>query len=126
MHARCIIRGKDFGIQNFLVPIRDKNHKLLPGVEAGDIGPKWGFLAKDNGYMILNNVRISKKNLLRRYVKIENGVLIKKGNPKVGYATMMVVRKLVSGFATRSYGQSITIAGKYAFARTQFKDDKRK
>lgn len=75
--------------------------------------------------MILNNVRISKKNLLRKYVKIENGVLIKKGNPKVGYATMMVVRRLVSGLATRAYGQSILIAGKYSFARRQFKDDKK-
>jgi acyl-CoA oxidase len=123
--ARCIIRGKDFGIQNFLVPIRDKDHKLLPGIEAGDIGPKYGFFAKDNGYMILNNVRISKKNMLRRYVKIEDGALIKKGNPKVGYATMMAVRRFLSGHSTIMYLDSILIAGKYAFARKQFKNDKK-
>ena len=126
VHARCIVRGKDFGIQNFLVQIRDENHKLLPGIEAGDLGPKWGFLAKDNGYMILNNVRISKKNLLRKYVNIENGELLKRGNPKVGYATMMVVRRLVSGYVTRAYAQSITIVSKYSYARKQFKDDQKK
>jgi acyl-CoA oxidase len=98
---------------------------LLPGIEAGDLGPKWGFLAKDNGFMILKNVRIPKKNMLRKYVKIDNGALIKKGNPKVGYATMMVVRRLLSGHATKMYSQSIRIAGKYAFARKQFKNDKK-
>lgn len=98
---------------------------MLPGIEAGDLGPKWGFFAKDNGYMILKNVRIPKKNMLRRYVKIDNGALIKKGNPKVGYATMMVVRRLLSGHATKMYSQSIRIAGKYAFARKQFKNDKK-
>ena len=32
---------KDLGIHSFLVPIRDlETHKPLPGVKAGDIGPK--------------------------------------------------------------------------------------
>lgn len=125
VYARCIIKGKDYGIQSFLVKIRDENHKHLPGVETGDIGPKWGFLAKDNGYMILNNVRIPRKNMLRKYVKIDNGVFSKRGNPKVGYATMMLVRRLLSGYATRKYIQSLVIAGKYSFARKQFKNDKK-
>lgn len=38
---------------------------------------------------------------------------------------MMMVRRLVSGYATRSYAQSIVIASKYSFARKQFKDDKK-
>jgi len=37
----------------FIVNIRDENHNLLPGVEAGDIGSKLGYNTKDNGYMIL-------------------------------------------------------------------------
>ena len=33
--------GKDQGIHNFLVPLRDpSSHELLPGVRTGDIGPK--------------------------------------------------------------------------------------
>ena len=39
----------------FLVPIRDTNtHKPLTGIEVGDIGPKFGYDSKDNGYLIFN------------------------------------------------------------------------
>ena len=32
------------GIQAFYVPIRDiETHRPLPGIEIGDIGPKFGF-----------------------------------------------------------------------------------
>jgi len=48
-----LIDGKsiDRGIHNFLVPLRDlATHKLLDGVETGDIGPKIGYNVMDNGY----------------------------------------------------------------------------
>lgn len=38
---------------------------------------------------------------------------------------MMLVRRLLSGYVSKAYAQSITIAGKYSFARKQFKDDKK-
>ncbi len=37
----------------------------------GDIGPKFGFDAKDNGYCIFKNVRIPRRNMLMRYVNID-------------------------------------------------------
>lgn len=50
------------------MPIRDpKTFKTLPGVEAGDIGPKQGFNTKDNGYVIFRNVSIPRKNMLMKY-----------------------------------------------------------
>jgi acyl-CoA oxidase len=42
----------------------------MPGVEVGDIGPKIGFHSKDNGYLILKNVVIPRKNMLRRFVSV--------------------------------------------------------
>ena len=60
--ANMIIDGKSQGVHSFIVKIRDENLKLLPGVEAGDIGPKFGFYSKDNGYLILHNVRIPSKH----------------------------------------------------------------
>jgi acyl-CoA oxidase len=42
----------------------------LPGVDVGDIGPKIGFHSKDNGYLILNNVAISRKDMLRRFTSV--------------------------------------------------------
>lgn len=41
MMARLIIDGKDYGIHAFLLQIRSlDNHKPMPGVTLGDIGPK--------------------------------------------------------------------------------------
>ncbi len=31
---------QDYGVHNFIVPLRDGSHKPLPGIELGDIGPK--------------------------------------------------------------------------------------
>ena len=56
--AQLIINKKKKGIHSFIVPIRDQNYQTFPGVDAGDIGPKIGYHTKDNGYLILNNVRI--------------------------------------------------------------------
>lgn len=41
--ARLITNGKDYGPHALCVPIRSmEDHTLLPGVMAGDIGPKFG------------------------------------------------------------------------------------
>ncbi len=50
--AQLIINNISKGVQAFLVPIRDmETHEVLSGVEVGDIGPKYGFGTKDNGYL---------------------------------------------------------------------------
>lgn len=68
--ARLIVDDEFQGVYPFLVQIRDKNHNALPGVDVGDIGPKIGFRTKDNGYLMLNNIRIPRTNMLGRYVSI--------------------------------------------------------
>jgi acyl-CoA oxidase len=42
----------------------------MPNIELGDIGPKFGFFTKDNGYMLMKNVRIPRTNMLSRYVGV--------------------------------------------------------
>lgn len=39
----------------------------MPGCEVGDLGSKLGYKTKDNGYLILNKVRIPRENLVRWY-----------------------------------------------------------
>ena len=44
VYAQTIIDSKNYGNNCFMVQIRDyESHRCLPGVEVGDIGPKFGF-----------------------------------------------------------------------------------
>ena len=121
--AQLIIKGKNHGVHSFICQIRDQDLKPLPGVEVGDIGPKIGFTSKDNGYLILNNVSIPRKNMLRRFISVsQKGELKIKGDPKVSYATMMEIRKYISCTFPKIYANAITIATRYSFFRRQFKN----
>lgn len=40
------------------------------GVKVGDIGPKLTFNIVDNGYLILNNVRIPRENMLMKNAQV--------------------------------------------------------
>lgn len=80
--AQLVIGKKNYGPHAFIVNIRDmKTHQLLPGVEAGDIGPKFGYNAKDNGFLKLTHVKIPRDNMLSRYTKVhKDGAYEKRGN----------------------------------------------
>jgi acyl-CoA oxidase len=57
--AQLVIDGKSQGPHPFVVPIRcKKTHKVLPGITIGDCGPKNGLDYIDNGYIIMDGVRI--------------------------------------------------------------------
>lgn len=109
------------------MPVRDtKTLETLPGIEVGDIGPKIGFSTKDNGYLIMNNIVIPKRNMLRKFVSVsKKGEIKTKGDPKVSYATMMVIRQTISCFAPKIYAIPITIAGRYSLFRKQFMNSKK-
>lgn len=50
--ARLFIKGRDYGPHAFVLPIRDMaTHEPLPGIDVGDIGPKFGYNGVDNGYV---------------------------------------------------------------------------
>jgi acyl-CoA oxidase len=49
--ARLKIGKKDYGVHPFIVQLRDMNtFKHMAGVETGDLGPKFAFHNKDNGW----------------------------------------------------------------------------
>jgi len=77
-----------------MVPLRDMaTHELLPGIEAGDIGPKFGYNSKNNGFLRFNQVRIPRENLLSRYVELtKDGQFKKKGDLRILYSIMMATR----------------------------------
>lgn len=42
----------------------------FPGVQAGDIGSKFGINHTDNGFLILDHVRIPRNNMLMKYAHV--------------------------------------------------------
>jgi acyl-CoA oxidase len=48
-----------------MVQIRDfDTFKHVKGVKSGDLGPKFGYASKDNGWATFNHVRIPRTNML--------------------------------------------------------------
>ncbi|CAD8156667.1 unnamed protein product [Paramecium octaurelia] len=122
--AQLYIDGKRCGVQNFVVQIRDvKTHQTLPGVLVGDIGAKFGYNSKDNGYLRFDNVRIPKVNMLSKYVNVsDDGQFTKTGDDKVWHATMQLMRQHFLDSVWKCLGIGLTIVIRYSLQRKQFKD----
>lgn len=69
--AKLIIDGKEYGIHAFVVQLRSlQNHRVVPGLEVGDLGKKFGFDATDNGYLIFHKLRIPRMNMLMQFARV--------------------------------------------------------
>ncbi|KAG0362360.1 hypothetical protein BC939DRAFT_232197 [Gamsiella multidivaricata] len=123
--ARLITSGKDHGPHAFVVPIRSmEDHTLLPGVMAGDIGPKMGYNTTDNGCMWFDHYRVPRISLLAKFSSIKpgSGEYIKPPNAKLSYGTMVLVRASLVGAARQGIAKAATIATRYSAIRRQFVD----
>lgn len=125
----CTDKSKytNLGPHLFIVPIRNPKTRVpLPGVTVGDIGPKAanGFSIIDNGYLVLNNVRIPADNLLNRFTKIDTSGPVSKyvlnGNPRVMYASMTNLRAGYPLSVGIPLAKAVTIASRYLTIRRQF------
>ncbi len=69
--AQLYIDGKGYGPHAFLVQLRSKvTHQPLPGIILGDCGLKNGHDGIDNGFIIFDNHRIPRENLLNRFSNV--------------------------------------------------------
>ncbi|KAK5986610.1 hypothetical protein GCK32_021329, partial [Trichostrongylus colubriformis] len=69
--AQLYTKGVCYGPHPFIVQLRDlETHQPLKGVRVGDIGPKFGFNSSDNGFLLFENYRIPRQNMLMRYAKV--------------------------------------------------------
>jgi len=129
-HAMVIARlidgaGVDQGMHNFLVPLRSmRDHKLLPGVKTGDLGPKIGYNNMDNGFARFDKVKIPRRNMAMRFVSVdENGRYRKKtvsdATSKISYITMMQVRAYIVDEAGKNLAMATAITTRYSAVRRQ-------
>jgi acyl-CoA oxidase len=113
-----------YGVAPFLVQIRDRDtHKHMPGVKTGDMGPKFGYHGKDNGWMTLDKVRIPRSQMLQRFIGVDReGAVQMNGDMRALYTTMMYVRYTLIYTSKLILAPALTIALRYSVVRRQFKN----
>ena len=124
--AQLIVDGEEHGVHTILVPMKDEDGNLMPGVRVEDCGYKLGLNGVDNGRIWFNQVRVPRENLLNRFGDIdENGNYTSDiENPSKRFFTMLgtLVGGRVSvpraGLSATKSGLAIAI--KYALKRRQF------
>ncbi|XP_058523592.1 acyl-coenzyme A oxidase-like protein [Ochotona princeps] len=124
--AQLIIHGKSQGPHCFIVPIRDENGNLYPGVTAVDMLHKEGLNGVDNGILIFDKVRIPRENLLDRFGSVtpdgQYHSPIKNKNTRfnVMLAALTPSRLAVTFQAMGAMKLGLTIAIRYSHSRRQF------
>ncbi len=124
--AKLIIDGVDYGVNAFVVPLRDATGQLLPGIRIEDCGRKMGLNGVDNGRIWFDQVKIPKDDMLDKYAAVnENGEFESPiGSDSRRFFTMLgtLVGGRVgiprSGLSAAKSG--LTIAIKYGDQRKQF------
>ena len=119
--------GEDcHGVHAVMVPLRDESGQTLPGVTAGDHGPKGGLAGVDNGTLVFDHVRVPRQMLLNRYGGVTEDGIYESGidNPDRRFFTMLgtLVRGRISIAAAGAVAarKGLSIATRYALARRQF------
>ena len=124
--AQLIVNGENHGVHAVLVPLRDKDHNLLPGVKVKDCGYKLGLNGVDNGRIWFDQVRVPRENLLNKFGDIneEGNYSSPISSASRRFFTMLGTlvggRVCVPRAGLSAAKTGLTIAIKYALKRRQF------
>ena len=129
--AQLIVDGKNHGVHAILVPLRDSNNRLMPGVRIEDNGYKLGLNGVDNGKIWFDQVKVPRENLLNKYGDIKSDGTyysdIKNANKRffTMLGTLVGGRICVAKGALSGAKMALAIAVKYALQRRQFNDNQK-
>lgn len=124
--AQLEVEGQEFGVHAFLVPIRDKNSAILPGITIEDDGDKIGLNGVDNGRIVFNQIRVPRDNLLDRFAQVSKDGTYTSTINNPGKRFFMMLSTLVMGRVSISAAVNamskvgLAIAVRYAESRRQF------
>lgn len=123
--ARLIVHGKDYGTKTFVVQLRNLDtYETLPGVTIGDIGKKMGRDGIDNGYIQFTYVRVPRAHMLMRHCQVtRDGQVTEPPMQQLAYGALLTGRVMMAVDSSNIGKKAITIAGRYAAVRRQFKSD---
>jgi acyl-CoA oxidase len=124
--AKLIINDVDYGVNAFIVPLRDTNGTTIKGVTIGDCGHKMGLNGVDNGTISFDNVVIPKENMLDRFASVNEKGEFESPIPSDNRRFFTMLGTLVGGrigiprsaLAAAKSGLAITI--RYSDQRRQF------
>ncbi|GAA5967039.1 hypothetical protein JCM21900_003631 [Sporobolomyces salmonicolor] len=126
VQARLQLDGKDMGPHLFLVQLRsEKDHSLMPGISAGEIGPKvHGAMGSlDNGWARFDKVRIPRSQMLARFAQVTaEGKYVQPPHDKLSYGGMIFIRAQMIGSLSWRLAKAVTISLRYLHMRRQFAD----
>ncbi|KAG2052587.1 peroxisomal oxidase [Suillus hirtellus] len=115
--------GKDMGPHLFFVQLRSlEDHKPLPGITVGDIGPKasGGMAAQDQGFARFDHVRIPRTNMFSKFAEVTiEGRYIQPPHAKLSYGGMMYIRATMIPSAGWTIAKAVTVAIRYTTVRRQ-------
>lgn len=109
VYAQLNTNGKWYGVHTFVLQLRDEHHRTLPGIEIGEVGPKFGDNYTETGYMRLNHVRVPRDWMLMRHQSVsEDGTYVRGGAAKAAKAK---AASGASGTARASGGGAAAASG---------------
>jgi acyl-CoA oxidase len=123
--AQLMISGKNYGPHPFVVQVRDlKTHQPLENIHVGDIGPKFGYNTMDNGFLLLNKVKIPHVNMLSKFSGVDpkTNKYVRPASASLVYGTLTWVRSHIVLEAGAVLARGVTIATRYTTIRKQFQD----
>ncbi|SCX92648.1 acyl-CoA dehydrogenase family protein [Flavobacterium caeni] len=127
--AKLLVNGTDYGVNAFVVPLRDAQGQTLPGIAIGDCGPKMGLNGVDNGTIRFDQVVIPKENMLDRFARINDLGGFESDIPSDNRRFFTMLGTLVGGrigiprSALSAAKSGLAIAIKYGDTRRQFGPD---
>ena len=124
--AKLVIDGHDYGVNAFVVPLRDTKGNTLNGITIGDCGHKMGLNGVDNGTISFDNVVIPKENMLDRFASVNDKGEFESPIPSDNRRFFTMLGTLVGGrigiprSALAAAKSGLTIAIRYSDQRRQF------
>lgn len=124
--AKLIIDDHDYGVNAFVVPLRDPNGNVVKGVTIGDCGRKMGLNGVDNGTISFDNVVIPKEDMLDRFASVNDKGEFESPIPSDNRRFFTMLGTLVGGrigiprSALAAAKSGLTIAIRYSDQRRQF------
>ncbi|XP_044271782.1 peroxisomal acyl-coenzyme A oxidase 3-like isoform X1 [Tribolium madens] len=127
LFAQLHTNGQCYGLHAFVVPIRDPKTLLpYPGIVVGDMGEKIGLHGIDNGFIMFQNYRIPRENLLNRTGDVTPEGEYKSSFSEPGKILGAALENLSTGRvgimqeSANNLVCAVTIAVRYAVVRKQF------